>query len=102
MWYDNMILHPNHIITVMRGKTYETEVLSNIEVYIYEQSDSQDAMSGFDWAQNEQRMLSNTWWIQNRDKIILDSWDEFIVKKVKFRNSVVSSFYEIQIRETND
>ena len=97
-----MILHPNHTATVTRGNNYGATVASSIDVYIYEQSDEQDAMNGVEWGQNEQRMLTMFAWLNSGDKVVDDGWSVYIIKKVKHRNSVVANFYEIQIRSEND
>ena len=41
-----MIMKPNHKVSIYRGNTYSTMVDANISVYIYEQSDTQDAING--------------------------------------------------------
>jgi len=97
-----MIVYPNHQVSVFRGDTFATTVDSNIDVYIYEQSDAQDAMNGVEGAQNEQRLLTVFSWLQIGDKVIDEDAKAYIVKKVKHRNSIVVNFYEVQIRNEND
>ena len=97
-----MILYPNNKVTIYRGNKYQTRADMGIAVYIYEQSDTQDAMSGVEWAQNEKRLLTVFTWIRNRDKLVALDWQSYIVKKVKKRDNIIQNFYEVQIRETND
>jgi hypothetical protein len=97
-----MILYPNNKISIFRGDTYNTEVDVWIDVYIYEQSDEQDAINGVDGWQNELRMITVYSSLQIGDKIINQEGEHYITKKVKHRNSVVFDFYEIQIRNAYD
>lgn len=97
-----MVLYPNDTVSIFRGPTYATAWDVWIDVYIYEQSDDQDAMNGVEWWQNEKRLLTIYSGIRNRDKLVTASGNAYIVKKVKHRNSVVFNFFEIQIREEND
>ena len=97
-----MILYPNTTITVYRWDTYATEVDAGIDVYIYENTDTQDAMNGVEGAQNELRLLTVFSWLRIGDKVVDSNTNAYIIKKVKHRNSFVSDFYEVQIRSEND
>ena len=48
----------------------QTEVVANLDVYIYEQDDNQDAINGVEWGQNEQRLLTINWCLQIGDKLV--------------------------------
>lgn len=97
-----MIIQPNHKVDIYRWDTFATAVDSSIDVYIYEQSDGQDAMSGVEWAQNEQRLLTVFSWLRIGDKLIDEGTTAYIIKKVKHRKSSFVDFYEVQIRNEND
>lgn len=97
-----MIFYPNTKVCAYRGPSFATEVVANLDVYIYEQDDNQDAINGVEWGQNEQRLLTINWCLQIGDKLVTTDAKNFIVKKVKHRKSVMANFYELQIREQND
>lgn len=102
MYTARMILYPNHKVSLFRWDAYATTVDSNIDVYVYEQSDELDAMNGVEWAQNEMRLLTVFTGMQTGDKIVDELWNIFIVKKVKHRDSFFASFYEVQVRSEHD
>jgi hypothetical protein len=94
-----MLLHTNNTVDIFRGKT---KADMGIDVYIYEQSDTQDAMSGVEWAQNELRLLTVYTDIRNRDRLVDTTGRVYVVKKVKTRTSLLDTFLEVQVRQEND
>lgn len=97
-----MLFYPNNTVNIFRWNKYQTPADMGIVVYIYEQSDTQDAMSWVEGAQNEKRLLTVFTGIRNRDKLVTVDGQTYIVKKVKHRTSPIEDFLECQIRETND
>jgi hypothetical protein len=94
-----MLLHTNNTVDIFRNKT---KADMGIDVYIYEQSDTQDAMSGVEWAQNELRLLTVYTDIRNRDRLVDTKGRVYVVKKVKTRTSLLDTFLEVQVRQEND
>lgn len=94
-----MLLHTNNTVDLYRNKA---KADMGIDVYIYEQSDTQDAMSWVEWAQNELRLLTVYTDIRNRDRLVDTTGRVYVVKKVKTRTSLLDTFLEVQVRQEND
>lgn len=92
----------NNTVTITRWASFGTSVVSGLSVYIYDNSEEQDAINWVDWWQIEKRMITIYSWLQEWDKVVT-AWNVvYIIKRVKYRDSIATKHYEILLRMQND
>lgn len=96
------MFYPNKTVTITRGNSFATSVVTGLRVYIYELSDDLSAINNVEWGQDELKMLSRYADIQIGDKIVDQDSLVYIVKSAKERKSVFSKHYEYIVRKKYD
>ncbi len=102
MWYPNRLVTVKRLAVVSWISSYTTTIVTDLNVYIYETSDEYDAINWVEWWQVENKMLTRYDWIIVWDKIIDENNVEYIVKRIRYRNSFVNKHYEIILQREQD
>lgn len=99
---------PNDSITVSRlggagiKRNYTDHITEPVVAYIYEIEEQLAMVYGIDWWQETAKMIIANIDIKEADKVKDKEGNEWIVKKVIKRRSVVTNFLEVVIVKENE
>lgn len=96
------MLYPNKTVSIYRGNSYGTTVITGLKLYIYERSDDLSMVNDIDGGNDEVKALTKYNGIIVGDKIVDNDNIVYIVKKVIPRVSVVVKSYELVLRKKYD
>ena len=96
------MLHPNKTVSIYRGNTYGTTVITWLKLYIYERSDELSIVNDIDGWNDELKALTKYSGVLWGDKIVDNDNVVYIVKKVIARTSIINKSYELVLRKKND